>query len=152
MSVDSARCASSSAVEGLTVAGLGVAVVDQDEPDCERNRGVEAEKAEPGPGWEAFRVGMDDEDLAAGLHRGVGADRGLPGLRQELQEDRRHEQQPEQRGDRAGANADDRAEAQAEQSEYRQVETASGDRPEHAGIADLRLQAVVGEERLKDEV
>src|SRR6266498_2314405 len=105
MSVDSARCASSSAVEGLTVAGLGVAVVDQNEPDCERNRSVEAEKAEPGPGWEAFRVEMDDEDLAAGLHRGVEADRGLPGLQQELQKDQQHEQQPEQRSNHTNTNA-----------------------------------------------
>jgi hypothetical protein len=64
-------------------------------------------------------MGMDDENLAAGLQRGVGADGGLPRAREQ---EWRHEQPAEQRGACVGAGAEDRAKAKAEQPEDCQVQ------------------------------
>src|SRR6266705_119308 len=141
-----------SAVSIALLSGLSVAVVDQDESGRQGDRRIEAEHAEPGPGAEGSRLVMHGEDCGPGLHRKIGTDYVLPGARQERHDELRDEQHAEECRDRAGAEADDRAEAEAEQAEHRQVEAASGDRPEHARIAERGPHAVAGEECLKDEV
>src|SRR6266481_2879307 len=133
--VTAALVASRARFEAWYGPGLGVSVADEEEPGREGRRGVEAEDAETGPRPEGAGLLLDGVDRFAGLQRQVGADRVLPGLRQQRHDERGHEQHAEQRCDCSGAGADHRAEAEAEQPEQRQVQAASGDRPEHTGIA-----------------
>src|SRR6266700_6557630 len=78
------------------LARLGVAVGDQEESGREGGGRVEAEHAEPGPGCEGVRLVVHGDDRFAGVHREVGADGALPGLRQERYEDRGHEEHAEE--------------------------------------------------------